>query len=91
MQAIAALGHPAKLQAHAVCFQKCMGITLGVEHTDLIKPGAQIPSSQLPRSLWAGVRRLKTTGLPCCGFAKGASASDSRPEMQGGLQATQDP
>ena len=42
MQAIAALTNTTELQAHAVSFQKRMGITLGIKHAHLVVPGAQI-------------------------------------------------
>ena len=42
MQAISALTDAAELKTHAVDLQKGMGITLGIEHADLVVPGAHI-------------------------------------------------
>ena len=42
MQAIAALTDAAELETHAVDLQKGVGITLGIEHADLVVPSAQI-------------------------------------------------
>ena len=42
MQSIAALTDAAELQTHAVDLQRGMGITLGIEHADLVVPDAHI-------------------------------------------------
>lgn len=42
MEAIAALAHAAELHPHAVCLQKGMGVTHGIQHADLVIPGGNV-------------------------------------------------
>jgi len=68
MQAIAALAHTAKLQPHAEGFEKSVRVALGVEHADLVIPGAQLAfraAGQIALGWGAAVEQHRLALLRC--------------------------